>query len=249
MDSKSLKELVFTLADDMLVVGHRHSEWIGLGPLLEEDISFASIAQDKVGQSRVLYNLLHSWGEPNADILVFTRKAEAFQNCILAELPAPDYELALVRHFLFDEAQAVIYADLKSSSQPDLAAFATKFAGEIKYHTLHGRAMLSRLSAGSEDAKARLQVALDALWPFCGGLFEASPYEATLEAEKIISPSAVLKARWLAQVMPFLAKCGYFPDPDALGQEGGRIGLHTPYLQPMLTEMSEVYNLDPSAEW
>jgi ring-1,2-phenylacetyl-CoA epoxidase subunit PaaC len=32
-------------------------------------------------------------------------------------------------------------------------------------------------------------------------------------------------------------------------QFGGRKGYHTDHLQPMLDEMTEVYRLDPSAEW
>jgi ring-1,2-phenylacetyl-CoA epoxidase subunit PaaC len=30
---------------------------------------------------------------------------------------------------------------------------------------------------------------------------------------------------------------------------GGRYGYHTEYLQPLLDEMTEVYRLDPTAEW
>ncbi|MFT6217038.1 MAG: ring-1,2-phenylacetyl-CoA epoxidase subunit PaaC, partial [Roseivirga sp.] len=30
---------------------------------------------------------------------------------------------------------------------------------------------------------------------------------------------------------------------------GGRYGHHTDHLQPMLNEMSEVFNEDPTADW
>ena len=30
---------------------------------------------------------------------------------------------------------------------------------------------------------------------------------------------------------------------------GGRRGIHTEYLKPLLDEMTEVYNIDPQAEW
>ena len=30
---------------------------------------------------------------------------------------------------------------------------------------------------------------------------------------------------------------------------GGRIGKHSEHLQPLLDEMSEVFRIDPSAEW
>ena len=53
LDSKLLR-----LADDEFILGHRNSEWTGMGPLLEEDIAFSSMAQDKVGQSLALYTLL-----------------------------------------------------------------------------------------------------------------------------------------------------------------------------------------------
>ena len=50
----ALKELLYKMADDQLIIGHRNSEWTGLGPILEEDIAFSSMAQDKIGQSEHL---------------------------------------------------------------------------------------------------------------------------------------------------------------------------------------------------
>ncbi len=55
---EAAKELVYKMADDQLIIGHRNSEWTGLGPILEEDIAFSSMAQDKIGQSFHLYSLL-----------------------------------------------------------------------------------------------------------------------------------------------------------------------------------------------
>lgn len=50
--TKALKELLYLLADDELILGHRNSEWTGLGPILEEDIAFSSMAQDKIGHAQ-----------------------------------------------------------------------------------------------------------------------------------------------------------------------------------------------------
>ena len=57
MNTLAVKELLYKMADDQLILGHRNSEWTGFGPLLEEDIAFSSMAQDKVGQSQALYQL------------------------------------------------------------------------------------------------------------------------------------------------------------------------------------------------
>ena len=60
---EGLKELLYKMADDLLIIGHRNSEWTGLGPMLEEDIAFSSMAQDKIGQSLALFELLHELGD------------------------------------------------------------------------------------------------------------------------------------------------------------------------------------------
>jgi ring-1,2-phenylacetyl-CoA epoxidase subunit PaaC len=107
MNELALKELLYKMADDQLILGHRNSEWTGMGPLLEEDIAFSSMAQDKVGQSLALYTVLHQLGENEPDTVAFTRNANQFHNCILVELPNQEYDFSLIRHFLFDTAEAL----------------------------------------------------------------------------------------------------------------------------------------------
>jgi ring-1,2-phenylacetyl-CoA epoxidase subunit PaaC len=36
---------------------------------------------------------------------------------------------------------------------------------------------------------------------------------------------------------------------DATAYLGGRRGYHTEYLEPLLKEMTEVFSIDPNAEW
>ncbi|HYU57528.1 MAG TPA: Phenylacetic acid catabolic protein, partial [Actinomycetota bacterium] len=47
--------LLLALADDELIIGHRHSEWTGWAPHIEEDLAFSSIAQDEMAHARLLY--------------------------------------------------------------------------------------------------------------------------------------------------------------------------------------------------
>jgi ring-1,2-phenylacetyl-CoA epoxidase subunit PaaC len=124
---KAAKELLYKMADDQLIIGHRNSEWTGLGPIIEEDIAFSSMAQDKLGQSEHLYNLLNQLGEADADTVAFTRNANQFHNCQLVELPIGEYDFSLIRHFLFDMAEAIRFDMLAESSYEDLAKMAKKF--------------------------------------------------------------------------------------------------------------------------
>src|SRR5688500_14027833 len=130
MNELALKELLYKIADDQLILGHRNSEWTGFGPLLEEDIAFSSMAQDKVGQSHALYTLLHQLGEQPPDTVAFTRNADQFHNCVLVELPNGEYDFSLIRHFLYDTALALKFDSLTRSSYQPLAELAVKIRGE-----------------------------------------------------------------------------------------------------------------------
>src|SRR3954468_3073477 len=157
MSELALKELLYKIADDQLILGHRNSEWTGMGPLLEEDIAFSSMAQDKIGQSLALYTLLQDLGEQNPDIVAFTRNASQFHNCILVELPNGEYDFSLIRHFFFDHAEAIRFRMLGDSSFTPLAAVARKIKGELKYHTLHADTWVRRLGNGTGESISRLQ--------------------------------------------------------------------------------------------
>ncbi len=125
-EQSALKDLLFRMADDELIIAHRNSEWTGLGPILEEDIAFSSIAQDKLGQSYALYRILETLGEAPADTIAFTRDESAFRCCQLVEYPIGGYDFSLMRHFLFDTAEVLRYEMLERSSFEMLAKRAIK---------------------------------------------------------------------------------------------------------------------------
>lgn len=247
----ALKELLYKMADDQLIMGHRNSEWTGIGPLLEEDIAFASMAQDKVGQSKVLYDLLTSLGDADADTLAFMRHAAQFHCCHLVELPIGEYDFSLIRHVLFDTAELLRFDLLKQCSYEPLQAVAKRFFGEVKYHNMHARAWMRKLGNSTPEAIDRLQAALDYAMPYALGIFEPSEVEETIIAEGLFAGEAVLKERWLNTITEVFSNTALvIPDVSTLTPAmGGRRGQHTAHLQPLLDEMSEVFKLDPSAEW
>lgn len=249
--SEYIKELLYKMADDQLIIGHRNSEWTGLGPLLEEDIAFSSMAQDKVGQSQHLYQLLHELGASDPDTVAFTRNAKQFHCCQLVELPIGDYSFSIVRHFLFDFAEALRFEALSNSSFQPLAQVARKFKGEIKYHTLHANTWMQQLGNGNEESKAKMQSALNEAWPYALGIFEKGHFENQLIENKVFFGEEALKQQWLDLVSPLIKKAGLKVPHGTKNTKGigGRVGIHTEYLQPLLNEMTEVYALDPSADW
>ncbi|MCE2733344.1 MAG: 1,2-phenylacetyl-CoA epoxidase subunit PaaC [Chryseotalea sp.] len=251
MKEVALKELLYKIADDQLILGHRNSEWTGFGPLLEEDIAFSSMAQDKVGQSYALYQLLNQLGEQEPDTVAFMRNAQQFHNCQLVELPNGEYDFSLIRHFLFDTAEAIRFDLLSQSSYQPLADLAKKIKGELQYHTLHANTLIKKLGSATPESIGRLQNSLDIALPYALGIFEPSPFESSIIAEGFFAGEAELQKQWILKVDALLAQTQLKPIswPTVKAIYGGRNGQHTEHLQPLLDEMSEVFKIDPTAEW
>lgn len=251
MNTEAIKELLYKMADDLLIIGHRNSEWTGLGPILEEDIAFSSMAQDKIGQSHALFQLLHELGEQEPDTVAFTRNANQFHNAQFVELPNGDYDFSTIRHFLYDVADQLRFETLATSSYEPLAKVARKIKGEIKYHVFHGNTWVTKLGTSTEESHARMQTALNEAWNYALGLFEPSAHEAALIADGVFIGEEALKTRWLEQVKVILNKATLTIPAESTWAPvyGGRTGNHTEHLAPLVDEMSEVFRIDPSAEW
>lgn len=264
-------DLLYRLADDALILGHRNSEWTGIGPILEEDIAFSSMAQDKMGHALVLYTMLNGLGEADPNHAAFGRKPEQYRCCSLVVLECltkeqgaaaelsnnpvrdelmsrGDWAMSLVRQFLFSEADAQRWAALEKSTHAPLAQFAAKLRGEIKYHTMHGRLMMEKLCK-SPESRRRLQAALDTLYPHALGMFEPTKFDAELAEAGICPSEAELCKAWESQAAAILYRCELKAPREAKPVYGGRQGKHPPEMRDVLDALQKVYRLDPTAQW
>lgn len=251
-ETAAVKDLLYRMADDELVIAHRNSEWTGLGPIMEEDIAFSSIAQDKLGHAQALYSILQSLGEPEPDTVAFTRGESQMHCCHLVEYPIGAYDFSLMRHFLFDTAESLRFEMLESSTFEAIRKVAQKIRGEIKYHIFHADTWVTQLgSNGTEESRGRMQSALNDVFPLALGIFEPSSFDEELSSTGVFPGEKELQKRWLERIAPVLAKATLqLPDVIAVTPAyGGRNGYHTEHLKPLLDEMTEVYRIDPSAEW
>lgn len=249
---RAAADYFLSLADDEMILAHRDSEWTGHAPILEEDIAFANLALDEMGHAIIWYRLhAESAGEdPEAypDRLVFGRLPEAFRNAPLVELPKGDWAFSMLRQFLFDAAEQVWLEALKGSDYPTAATAARKIQTEERYHDRHTRAWVLRLGLGSEESHARMQRALDALWPFATELFEARPGEAALSAERLAPDSSTLRRQWETMTGEHLTRAGLVL-PVNTRPTGFTRSQHTPHLDEMLAELQSVSKLEPEGVW
>jgi ring-1,2-phenylacetyl-CoA epoxidase subunit PaaC len=252
MNIDAIKDLLYRLADDELVTGHRNSEWTSLGPILEEDIAFSSMAQDEIGHAQAYYILLHELlGEAHPDQLAFNRKVHEFRSCHLPEYPIQDYAFSLVRHVLYDLAETVRLEALTRSSFRPLGELAKKLLREERYHELHAQTWIRQLGNATDEAQQRLQTALDQAFPLALGIWEPTAYDEAIAAEGIQPREAELEALWLAKLteLVHISNLALPQVPDKTVHYGGRQGQHTPHLAAMLQEMDEVFAIDTAAVW
>lgn len=242
--------LLVALADDAMLQGHRDAEWTGLGPILEEDIAFSSMAQDELGHALVLYRLRHEHLDaPDPDAQAFLRDADDWRNARLVELPRGDFAFALVRRALFDLAKAVQYDALMQSPVRELAVAATKLRQEKKYHLIHDRAFVTRLGQAGEESRGFLQAALDEAFPLAHDLMEPADGHAALVAAGIVPTTESQRSVWLAAVQRLADDAALDVPVVAIADVGGRRGDHTAHLAPLLEAMQGMFRSDPDATW
>lgn len=245
----AVKSLLFRMADDEIVIGHRNSEWTGHGPILEADIAFSSMAQDEMGHAQVYYQLLHEMGEADPDTLAFGRSAREYRCASLVSLAKRDWAFSIVRQFLYDSAETVRLAALAQSALVPLAQVAIKLRGEEKYHMMHGRSWMVRLGAGTAESHDKMQAALNLAYPHALGLFEPTEFDETLAQAGILPREEELRQQWESAVVPVLRDATLVPPENATPVYGGRVGKHPPELKELLEQMQVVYKIDPAAKW
>jgi ring-1,2-phenylacetyl-CoA epoxidase subunit PaaC len=164
-------DLLLAIADDELILGWRNSEWTGIAPFLEEDVAFSSIAQNEIGHARALYELAAAELGTTADELAFDRSPEEYRSAPLVQLRRLEWARTIARHWLYETADEVRLAALKTSDDPGIAGLAAKMDREEAYHRMHAEMWIDRLLA-SEEGRARLDEAVEELWPYALGVLD-----------------------------------------------------------------------------
>ena len=239
-------ESLLMLADDVLVIGHRLSEWCGHGPYLEQDIAFSNLALDCLGQAQFLLEIaaaIEGLGK-SADELAFFRDETQFKNCLLVEQENGDFAVTMLRHLFFSAYYYPLLEQLGAGGSQAISDFAKKAIKEVTYHLRHSSEWVIRLGDGTEKSSERAQNALNSLWRYT---FEL--YNPSIEIEGVDYHK--LKSSWFSYIEQVLDRaCLKIPEENLPAVAGdGRSGRHTEYLGHLLAEMQIVARSHPGAEW
>lgn len=248
----ALFQFLLRMGDNTLVLGHRVSEWCGVSPVLEEDIALANTALDMIGQTQFWLGLageVEGKGR-SADDLAFLRDVWDFRNVLLVELPNGDFGQTLMRQFLFDAWASIMLGHLMNSSDKRIADIAEKASKEVAYHIERSADTVVGLGDGTPESHAKMQAALDLLYPYVGELFESDDVDAAMVSAGIAPDPASLREDYDALIERVLAEATLTVPASKFTHKGGRTGyMHTEHLGHMLTQMQWLQRAYPGATW
>jgi ring-1,2-phenylacetyl-CoA epoxidase subunit PaaC len=262
IDPADLGAYCLMLGDDALVLAQRLTQWVTASPELEEEVAVANVALDLLGQARLLLARAGSTGVlsrsrtlatdsiPDEDALAFFRDADEFRNTPLVEAPNGDFGQTMVRLLVAATVRLAVFARLRESRDPVLAAIAAKGVNELTYHRDHAARWVLRLGDGTGESHRRAQTGVDAVWPLLAELFTATEVEQRLAAAGVaVDPAGVRDEvqSVLTQVLDQATlQVPAWPDDVA---PRGRTGQHTAELGPLVAELQGLARQHPAATW
>jgi ring-1,2-phenylacetyl-CoA epoxidase subunit PaaC len=246
-----LYRYVLRVGDLSLVLGQRLGEWVGHAPALEEDLGLANVALDLIGQARLLLTYageLEGRGR-GEDEIAFSREQDEYLNPTLAEQPNGDFAHTIVRQVLLDAFQLEFYERLTNSADERLSEIAAKAVKETRYHLRYSSDWLVRLGDGTEESHARVQSALERLWPYTVELFEEDDLDREMADCGIAPRLADLRAAWSSRVEAVLAEATLERPRDRPYSWFGKRGQHSEHLGYLLADMQYMQRAYPGARW
>jgi ring-1,2-phenylacetyl-CoA epoxidase subunit PaaC len=253
VDPAALATYCLMLGDDALIYSHRLQQWMTRMPELEEETALANIALDLLGQARML--LARAGRAEGAgrqeDQLAFFRDENEFRNVRLAETIDADFAELTGRLLIFSAWRLALFSQLTGSADPVLAAIAAKGVKELTYHREYAAEWVIRLGDGTALSHAKMQAALEAIWPLADELFRTDAVIRTLPA--VAADPAALRGEVDEVLRTVLAAAG-LDRPDrapmaAVAGQTGRDGVHTEAFGYLLAELQSVARAHPDATW
>jgi ring-1,2-phenylacetyl-CoA epoxidase subunit PaaC len=262
IDPVDLGTYCLMLGDDALVLAQRLTQWITAAPELEEEVAIANIALDLLGQARLLLARAGSVGVlgrsreratgsiPDEDALAYFRDPDEFRNTGLVEAPNGDFAQTMVRLLAAATVRLAVFARLRESRDPVVAAIAAKGVNELAYHRDHAARWVLRLGDGTEESHRRAQDGVDAVWPLLDDVLTATELEARLTAAGVAVDPADVRDEVRDVLTQVLERATLrVPGWPADAPPRGRNGEHTAELPELLATLQGLARQHPAATW
>ena len=250
--SEAVANYAVRLGDDALILAQRLGWWIARAPELEEDVALANIALDQLGHARSFLSYAALAWNKTEDDLAYFRDEHEFTNLQIVEQPNGDFAATIARQFIVSHFQFELYRRLAGlagapSLDATIAAIAAKAVKEADYHRDHATQWLLRLALGTDESRRRMIAGLASMWTFVEEMFRDDDLVESL-GEAAVLPSW-LRENFDAVTGAVLAEAELEVPEGFVARGGGRDGIHTEFMGPLLAEMQVLARAHPEATW
>ncbi|MGY1671930.1 1,2-phenylacetyl-CoA epoxidase subunit PaaC [Geodermatophilus sp. SYSU D00710] len=262
VDHADLGAYCLMLGDDALVLAQRLTQWVTAAPELEEEMAIANVALDLLGQARLLLARAGSVGVlgrsrekatesiPDEDALAYFRDADEFRCTALTTAENGDFGQTMVRLLVAATVRLAVFARLRESRDPVLAAIAAKGVHELSYHRDHAARWVLRLGDGTPESHRRVQAGADEVWPLLADLFTATDVERRLAGAGVAVDPADVRDEVREVLTAVLDRATLRTPPwPADVPPRGRAGEHGPELAALLETLQGLARRHPAATW
>mgnify|MGYP001243293174 CR=1 FL=1 len=250
-EQENIRRYVLRLGDNTLILGQQVSAWCGHAPVLEEDIALANVALDLIGQATnwLNYAAQLSSEETTADNLAFLRDEREFTNLLLTEQPDKSYAHSIMRQFLFDSWHYPMLKALMMSKDCVISEIATKSSKEVAYHLERSTELVISLGCGTDTSYGLMQDALNDLWRFTGELCEADALDNEILSIGIGPDLIEINNEFQSHIKEVFSLSTLTVPENTPMRLGGKSGIHSEAMGPILTTMQHLQRAYPGVSW
>lgn len=206
-----LVNLIVVLADNKYYLGRHLAEWTVGAPVIEDSVACAALAQQHIGQARVLYPLL---GELPSPVPAGAPEQETARtsryNVSLLDEPFPTWPHTVAALVLVDGALTVLVHALEDSSWDKLAERAHRMMEEEHYQREFAEGRVRELVRFT-DGRKLLQEQIDAVFQemLCWfGPRDEAGVEALRSEGLLTQGNEQMRRAYLERVGPVLQDAG-----------------------------------------
>lgn len=180
---------------------------------------------------------------------IFSRDSFDFRNLKLTEIPNGHWGNSIARQFVFDIFHHLLLEKLTTSKDARIAEIAQKSIKETAYHKRYSSEWMIRLGDGTEESHAKMQQAIEDIWPYVGEMFLMDELDQWALEQGIGPDLNALKLEWEKEVNEVLEEATLTKPNIDWTHKGGKQGYHTEHLGYILAEMQYLQRAYPDAKW
>lgn len=190
------------LADTKRALGLRYAEWCDRAPGLEAGVAASAMAQDQLGQARVLYALVQEF--PGARPDLDDESSPHGLNLAFVDHSFPSWATFVAANLLIGAAVTVTEQALAGSRFAPLRTRMPKMLEEERFHRLHAEGWFQEMQhIGGAFATAQRK-AVEAILPQVLCWFGDAQHARLAESGIITSDPGELRERYMERVGPLL---------------------------------------------